>query len=163
MNIQAALKSQYHAALAMLRQTIERCPEDLWISGEHPRTFWRIAYHALFFTHLYLQSNEAAFRPWERHREDCDMLYTESWRSDHEPEVVVPYSKGDLLEYLDLLDAMIDDGVDGLDLAAPESGFPWYQMPKLDHQILNIRHLQQHTGQLSELSYAAGVGLDWMA
>jgi len=29
----SALKSQYHAALAMLRLAIERCPDDLWSGG----------------------------------------------------------------------------------------------------------------------------------
>ena len=27
---------------------------------------------------------------------------------------------------------------------------------------MNIRHIQQHVGQLTELSYQAGVDLDWI-
>ena len=30
MNIESALKSQYHAALKTLRYTIEKCPDALW-------------------------------------------------------------------------------------------------------------------------------------
>src|SRR5688572_18507228 len=66
--LRSILKSQYHAALAMLRETLERCPDDLWTSTEHRNSFWQIAYHTLFFTHLYIQPNEAAFRPWEHHQ-----------------------------------------------------------------------------------------------
>src|SRR5580658_6594217 len=76
MNIKSALKGQYHAGLAMLRQCVERCPADVWTSGTHPRTFWRIAYHAIFYTHLYLGQNEQAFRQWEKHR-DCGGLWAE--------------------------------------------------------------------------------------
>ena len=74
MNVQAALKSQYHAALAMLKQAIEQCPEDLWSGGGNPVAFWRVAYHALFFTHLYLQPDLESFRPWEHHREEQEQL-----------------------------------------------------------------------------------------
>src|SRR5687767_9187708 len=60
-NLRAALKEQYHAGLNMLRQCIEQCPDDLWTSGSHPRPYWRIAFHAAFFTHLYLLQDESAF------------------------------------------------------------------------------------------------------
>ncbi len=56
-----ALKGQYHAGLRMLRQAIEVCPDDLWEGGDHPNQFWHVAYHGLFYTHLYLQPDEAAF------------------------------------------------------------------------------------------------------
>ena len=50
--LRSALKSQYHAALAMLREAIEKCPDELWASDEYTNRFWRIAYHTLYFTHL---------------------------------------------------------------------------------------------------------------
>jgi hypothetical protein len=64
MELRQALKEQYHAGLAMLAECVEKCPEGMWLEGEHPRTFWRIAFHAAFFTHLYLGQNEEAFAPW---------------------------------------------------------------------------------------------------
>ena len=50
--LKAALKSQYHAALAMLRESIERCPDALWYSHTPTNAFWQVAYHTLFFAHL---------------------------------------------------------------------------------------------------------------
>ena len=70
MNVQAALKGQYHASLAMLKRAVEECSDDLWTGGDYPIAFWRVAYHTLFFTHLYLQPDEKSFRPWEHHREE---------------------------------------------------------------------------------------------
>lgn len=162
MEIRRALKGQYHAALAMLRQTIERCPEEVWTSGLHPRPFWRIAYHALFYTHLYLMPSEDGFRPWERHRDGVNFLAEAPWPPHALPEELPPYSRDEILAYLDLVEAMVDSEVDRADLTSAGCGFPWYEMPKLDHQMMNIRHLQQHTGQLAERLYAAGVDLDWI-
>jgi len=53
--VQPVLKSQYHASLTMLRDAIEHCPPEEWLSTDHKNAFWQVAYHALFFTHLYLQ------------------------------------------------------------------------------------------------------------
>lgn len=48
MKIQAALKGQFHAALAMLKQAVENCPADLWDRDEAGPPFWHVAYHTLF-------------------------------------------------------------------------------------------------------------------
>lgn len=158
MDVQKALKSQYHAALLMLRETIELCPADLWTAGE-ARPFWRIAYHALYYTHLYLQPDEAAFQPWDKHRPECHFL---QWGPEEEPNAYSAYTQAEMLDYWRLCDRMIDAGVDRLDLEAPECGFSWYSMPKLEHQMMNIRHLQQHTGQLAELLNQAEVDTSWI-
>jgi hypothetical protein len=41
MNLQAAIKGQYHAGMAMLKEAIEQCPEDLWTAGDAPRALTR--------------------------------------------------------------------------------------------------------------------------
>ncbi len=33
--LRAALKSQYHAGLAMLRDVVERFPDELWTGAQH--------------------------------------------------------------------------------------------------------------------------------
>jgi hypothetical protein len=60
--IRKIIKSQYHASLAMLRETIERCPEELWMSTASTNAFWQIAYHAVFFAHLYMFPNAQSDR-----------------------------------------------------------------------------------------------------
>jgi hypothetical protein len=40
-------------------------------------------------------------------------------------------------------------GVDDLDLSATACGFPWHPMPKLEHQLVNIRHIQHHQRRLA--------------
>lgn len=158
-----ALAGQYRAAFAMLRQCIRDCPADLWAAGKHPRTTWRIAYHTLFYTHLYLMPTLADFVPWERHEQQAVVLWDgdESGNPPHE----TTYTQGDLLEYLDFIEGNLDAWLAAIDLDAPESGFHWYPIPKLDHQLLNLRHLGGHVGQLSERLMTLGdVGeVDWVS
>ena len=161
--VPTALRSQYHAALAMLRQAVERCPESLWTSGGHPCSFWHIAYHTLFFAHLYMQPNEAAFRPWEHHREEYQFLGRLPWPPHDPPRIGAPYTKREVLEYWEFCDRMVDSAVDAIDLGASDCGFWWYQMPKAEHQIMNIRHVQHHAAQLADrLRPVAAVGVDWI-
>jgi hypothetical protein len=49
-----------------------------------------------------------------------------------------------------------------LDLEA-ESGFNWLPFDKLELQIYNIRHIQQHTGELYErLGTSGSIELSWV-
>ncbi|MEZ4647921.1 MAG: hypothetical protein R3E97_03900 [Candidatus Eisenbacteria bacterium] len=47
--------------------------------------------------------------------------------------------------------------------AAPESGFSWYKMSKLEHQFVNLRHIQHHMAVLAgRLREFADVGTRWV-
>lgn len=158
MDVVFALQRQHRSALLMLRECITACPAEVWVSGPEKRPFWRIAYHAAYFGHLYLVQNEEAFQPWERHREGANFTW-----SDEEDEVLEPYDKEDLLGYLDQVIGRVDATVAGLDLSAG-SGYHWYpEMTKLEHQILSIRHVQGHVGQLSELLMQHGIDTHWIS
>lgn len=148
----STLKNQYHAALAMLREAIERCPVDEWSNDDHKNAFWQVAYHTLFFTHLYLQRDQASFQRWAQHRGDDDGTAGD------------PYTQGQVLEYWSFCDRLVDDSVDALDLDSAESGFSWYPMSKLEHQLVNIRHIQHHGAQLADrLRSAADIGIKWVS
>ena len=166
-SIRTVLKSQYHAALAMLRQAIEECPDDLWLGSQHRNAYWQIAYHALFFAHFYLMPEEAAFRPWKGHQGDVqnpDGLAPEDEDvSSSLPLIPTPYARAEVLAYWRICDDMVDDAVDALDLESPNSGFGWYHMSKLEHQLVNLRHIQHHAGQLADrLRAATDTGIRWV-
>src|ERR1051325_6489681 len=149
--LRSVLKSQYHAALAMLREAIERCPPDQWSGTGHKNAFWQVSYHTLFFTHLYLERNEATFRRWPQQHGEEDGISAD------------PYAQAQVLEYWNVCDSMVDDAVNALDLESPDSGFSWYAMSKLEHQLVNIRHIQHHAAQLSDrLRSAADIGIRWV-
>jgi hypothetical protein len=59
----SAIRQQFHAAIDMLAKAIEACPDSVW-SGEPPRPFWYLAFHALIFLDLHLSEvDEPPFRP----------------------------------------------------------------------------------------------------
>jgi DinB superfamily len=159
MTLQAVLKSQYHASLTMLLEAIDACPPELWTSNQHVNQFWHVAYHVLFYTHLYLQPSEADFVAWAHHRPGYNRF--EPGPDAEDP--LRPYSREEVRAYLLLCQEMVESAVDRLDLAALESGFSWYHMSKLEHQFVNLRHIQHHTGQLAErLRQAADRSIRWV-
>lgn len=163
----------------MLRQCVELCPDELWTATfpcpQDPdrnivRTTWRIAFHAAYFTHLYLGQNEAAFQPPPAgsavRREDFKGMWQPPWDVEpyELPEDVGLCRQQEILEYIDFVDTLIDPTVDALDLDSPESGFSRYEgISKLSHELMNLRHIQGHVGQLSELLMARDIDIDWVS
>jgi hypothetical protein len=69
-----------------------------------------------------------------------------------------------VLEYWEFCDRIVDHAVDALDLDRADCGFSWYRMSKLEHQFVNIRHIQHHGAQLIDrVRSAADVGIGWVA
>jgi len=164
--LRRVFKSQYHAALAMLREAIELCPDELWLDERPKNSFWQVAYHTLFFTQLYVGQDAASFERWAEHQRDNqneDGIVGEPDPKSTLPLGPRPYSKEQVLRYWAIVDGMIDPTVDALDLTRTDSGFSWYTMSKLEHQILSIRHLQHHIGQLADrLRAASGTHVSWV-
>jgi hypothetical protein len=152
MDLAGILISQYHASLAMLKQTIVKCPESLWNAAGDKNRFWQVAYHALYFTHEYLADSYDAFIPWVKHREVYDFDETQSFE---------PYDKETVLEYLAFCQGHIAERVPQLNLAGMEGH--GRSMTMLELQIYSIRHLMQHTGELMErLGSRTGAEIDWV-
>lgn len=147
MNIKQVLQSQYLASLDMLKTAIEKCPPQVWDDPNDKFKFWSKAYHAVFYVHFYLQTAEKDFIEWEKH---------------HDPDGDIPFSKEDVLEYLEFAKGQVIERLPVTDLDA-ESGFHWYPVNKLELQFINIRHVQQHTGELYEcLGIRTGAELPWV-
>jgi hypothetical protein len=159
----SALKRQYHASLAMLAQAVERCPDGLWTDCSYPNAFWHVAYHVLYCTHAYLHADMKAFRPWQKHRDEYQFMGRIPLPPHRPPRIGEPYAKAEILEYWSCCYAFVDEAVDRMDLGAPECGFPWYAMSKLEHQLVNLRHVQHHAAQLADrLRTKGGIGVDWV-
>jgi len=144
-----AIKSQYRASLAMFRQVVEKFPEALWADSDHKNPAWLLAYHVLFYTHLYIHPSEDAFVPWEKSRPEIQFMGPAPYPPHETPDFGEPYSQEAILEYANWFDAGIDSWVDSLNLDGP-SGFGWLPMTKFELQFYTIRHFMQHIGELAE-------------
>jgi hypothetical protein len=156
MDISEVVRSQYLASLEMLQQTISLCPESIWNDPSDKTKFWHIAYHTLFYTHLYLQKSEKEFRPWDKHRQDYQSM------GPAKPKIQEPFTKEEMLDYLEVCKLQVAEMTRQLDPDA-ESGFAWLHFNKLELQFYNIRHIQQHAGELMErLGTRANIDVAWV-
>jgi len=157
MDIKKVIIDQYGAALEMLRQAITKCPAARWNDPQARKKFWQVAYHTLFYTHLYLHGDLKVFKPWAKHRQDYHRLES----SPDQAEVAEPYSREEVLEFFELCWQTVVDRVSSLDLEAG-SGFDWLPFNKLELQLYNIRHIQHHAAELIEwLGANEGIEVDW--
>jgi hypothetical protein len=160
MELKEIIVSQYLAAMEMLRAAIEACPDPLWDDPGDKNRFWQVAFHALFYTHLYLQPAEADFAPWDEHSNAARRIGTPTEGEEGTPVV---YSKRDVLDYMAFCREEVRRRTAEMDPQA-ESGFYWLPMNKLELQFYSIRHIQQHAGELFErLGIRAGIeDLGWV-
>ena len=155
--------SQIRAALRMLRSAIAACPEPLWSRESDHNPFWVLAYHTLFFAHLYLFPSESAFEPYERQVEGFPGYDGKAdlgdWTRLTPGDVL---SKIDVLAYCDHIDGRVSELVESTPFDAP-SGFHWLRFSKVKAHLYNLRHIQHHAGQLIDrLRQEAGIGSKWV-
>ena len=156
MDMRRHINRQYQASLLMLKQCIEDCPEDFWVQS-YKNPYWRVAYHTLFFTHLYASENLERFTPWVGSVDDYERFNVAL------PEGVY-MTKDEILSFLAFCKEQLTLAVDMVDFEAP-SGFHWLpsDMNKFELQLYNLRHLQGHVGQLSErLRVSKDKGINWV-
>jgi len=139
--VRKLLASQYEAALCMLHQCIAACPPEHWDAKIANGTFRWVAYHTLFFTDLYLSPSEAAFELRELHHRG----------GDEREDVQCPgIDQAETLAYLALcretmLATIAEESCESLE---GKSGFSWYPVSRGELHLINIRHIQHHTGAL---------------
>ena len=153
--IKDALKSQYKASLSTLINAMGICDDDLWTSEDYPNRTWQMVYHCLFFTNLYLYQRLEDRKNWSLHRKDHQTLGNTEGKE--------PYTRAELIQCARELLQKIDPLVDALDLNAKQSGFHWYHVNKLEHQLVNLRHLQHHLAQLQDrIRNKQDIGVGWI-
>ena len=162
MNIPAVLESQYLAALAMLAQAVDACAPEVWDDPADKNPTWRVAGHALFYTHLYLARDEKSFVAWEEHRAESQFLGALPWPPHDLPNPCDPYTKEQIGAYMEVCRRAVHEQLPETDLDAP-SGFQWLPFNKLELQVYNIRHIQHHAGQIIDrVRVRQGTGTDWV-
>jgi hypothetical protein len=74
-----------------------------------------------------------------------------------------PYSKMEMTEYLTYIDDRLEEAIGSLDLLQEDCGFYWYKVNKMEHQMVNLKHLQHHVAQLLDrIRLHQDLGIGWI-
>lgn len=135
MDVQQAARSQQLAALKMLKEAIVKCPPDVWSAPGDRDAFWFKAHHTLYWAHRHLRATRRGFGKWNGHRR---------------PRLEAPTSQDELIAYAEFIEGQL------------LSTRVILRREKLEQEIADIRHIQQHTGELFErLGSRKGTILHW--
>ena len=140
--------NQFGAAIDMLDNAIQACPDDLWQARLFPdeipefAEFWYVAYHTLFWLDFYLSEAAEGFAPpapFTLSEFDAGLL----------PERV--YTKEELREYLVYGRTKCQTRIESItDFMAPQRiRSDWHEMSVAEMLIYNLCHVQEHAAQLS--------------
>lgn len=162
--LQSLTLKQFRAAMAMLTECIEKCPDDRWRDpvGKYP--FWHVAYHALCFVDCYLSPSNTAFKKLVKSRAKAAFNPHPKGMGEFEAEHPSrEFTRDELLRYAAMCTEKLNDVLTSESrktLAGP-SGFSWLKMSRAETHIYNLRHTAHHVGQLTATLRRAGVSTKW--
>lgn len=159
-----ALIGQYNAALSMFEACVSQCPEEQWMASLGNSPFWQVAYHAMYYSDLYLSPNLEAFVPRDFCRENYHYLGRLPYPPYEEFVAELPYEKETILRFAAHCRNKVPEsvGTETHESLEGPCGFWWYKIPRADFHLNNVRHIQHHTAQMSiELRRTADVGIEW--
>jgi len=152
------LASQYEIALTMLKGVIDEIDDHLWSDSSGSKdAAWHIAYHAVFYANIYCSPSEEAISSWDKECRDHQILGPTPWPPHDRFVPSEPYSKSEIIEFVNFVLDAIPDYLEQLD---PEQAcWPhWYKQNQLEFHLNNLRHIQHHTAQLIERNNGSSVG-----
>lgn len=141
---------QFGAAIDMLENAIQACPDELWGKSHDAHSFWCLAYHTLFFLDYYSSGTDVGFVP--------PSPFT---LSELDPSGLLPdrlYTKEELLAYLQhgrarcmsAIDTLMDESI------GRRCGFRRFDLTVAEMFMYNMRHVQHHVAQMNLLMRQSG-------
>jgi len=152
---------QFGAAIDMLAQALQACPEELWrtrLWDDPYAEFWNLGYHALFWLDVYLSGSVDGFAP------PAPFTLDEFDPAGRLPER--PYSREELLAYLEHGRTKCQATIAALtdERARQRCLFSWGELSFAELLLYSMRHVQEHAAQLSLLlGQQRGIAPDWIA
>lgn len=140
--VKSMTRGQFEAALCMLKECLEKCPEEHWDGKIANDTFRQVAYHTLFYVDYYTSPNESDFTLRELHARGGD---------ERTQEVSAGLSKEESLAYLAICRQKATEAIaaETAESLQGPSGFSRQQFLRGELHVYNMRHMQHHVGQLS--------------
>lgn len=150
-NLKTSIWRQFGAAIDYLAVTMDACPDHLWHTPlwndpQHKpelAQFWYRAYHTVFWIDVYLIGTEDGFLP--------PPPFTLIEQDEDGPIPERPYTKAELQAYLKYNRQRCQTTIETLtdEIAGRQCQFGWGECSFLELLIYNLRHVQEHSGQLN--------------
>ncbi len=154
---------QFEASLCMLGACVDRCPEENWHEPVANLKFCQVAFHALFFTDVYLGPDVESLREQPFHREHATLFadYEEIGGGVQQAVYEKPFIR-DYLEHCRAKAASVLAG-ETEETLIRRAGFDWLDLSRDELHVYNIRHIHHHAAQLSlRLRLDTGEGIPWV-
>ena len=137
------LWEQFGAAIGMLENAIDACPESLWSDRSRQPEYWYTAYHTLFWLDLYTFGGVESYVP--------PPPFT---LEELDPAGIIPaqpYTKQELKGYLEKARKSTHAVIHGLtaENARERHVFIWGEATTVELLLYNMRHVQHHAAQLN--------------
>ena len=142
----AELKHQYHTTLAMYERVVSKCTDEVWekqFPGAEFSTFWREAYHIIFWMHNFLGDKDKAF-------------HFQPFGADIDPRLFTPpnntCTRSDALVYVATTQAYVDEVFESLTLEdlEGEDHYDESEFRNVYHRLMyGLFHGQYHVGRLA--------------
>ena len=144
------LKLQYGKALNLMQKAVEQFDTALWLDGDnYGDPAWRIAYHGLFYTNLYLAPTAADLVPWPGEKKEQQRLKGGRDSLREAPAADEPYTREEILQFISHIRVLLEGYLD--DFRPEQDCWPdWYDENRMEFHLNNLRHLQHHIGALVE-------------
>ena len=148
---------QFGAAIDMLENAMNACPDENWGDRIGFSEFWYIAFHALFYLDLYLSKSDKGFTP------PSPFTLDEMDERGILPDRV--YTKQELIKYLlhgrekcrSVISSLTEEQ------SNERCGFDWLDLSVAEVLLYNMRHVQHHAAQLNMLlSKSLGSAPRWV-
>jgi hypothetical protein len=158
-----AVRSQLIASLNMLKDCIDRCPENEWNEKHNDHPFSQVVFHTLFDCDLNLSFDENDLRNQRFHKENVqeygeyEELEDKIRNRVYEKSFIIKYYAHCIEKVFQLTNNEIND-----DMILPKNDF-YKTMTKLERYINCIRHTQHHVAQLGfRLQLLTMKEMDWI-
>ena len=137
------LWSQFGAAIDMLENAMQACPNEHWGKHKHHTEFWYITFHTLWWLDLYLSKSVDVFQPPKPYTLD-----------ELDPAGLLPeriYTKEELQKYLEYGRKKSKSTIKALTdaIVKERCGFEWIEGNIAELYLYNLRHVQHHAAQLN--------------
>ena len=140
-----AVWGQFGAAIDMLANAVDACPEDLWFDRAREPQFWYLVSHTLFWLDYYLTEDREHFRP-----------PAPFGLEELDPAGVIPeppYTKAQLRTYLAHGRRKCRETIAAMspERSARRHARRWGTASEMELLIYNLRHVQHGAAQLNLL------------